>query len=108
MDARFVGPLPTNGLWTAVGLRRGPFLAILAMAIACFAVIGGPVWRNPHGDHFVRITLSYAVIVPLVLIAFARRRPFPIGQAIAAIAVIGLVKLVTTAALLAVVTLASR
>jgi hypothetical protein len=46
--------------------------------------------------------------VPLVGLAFRRRRPFPTGQALAAIAVITLAKLVVTAALLAVVALASR
>ncbi len=103
-----VGPLPTHGPWTAVGLDRGWFFGILATAIACFVLIGGPVWRNPHGDHFVRITLSYAVIVPMVAFAFRRRRPFPVGLAIAAIATIALVKLVVTAGLLAAVALAGR
>jgi hypothetical protein len=89
-------------------MRHGPFFAILGIAVLSFVVIGGPVWRDPHGDHFARIALSYAVIVPLVGLAFRRRRPFPTGQALAAIAVIALVKLVVTAALLAVVALASR
>ena len=108
MRTPLVGPLPTEGLWTAVGLRRGTFLGILAVAVGCFVLVGGPVWRDPHGDHFARITLSYAVIVPLVGLAFRRHRPFPIGQATAAIALIALVKLVVTAVLLALVTLASR
>jgi len=89
-------------------MPRGWFLAILALAVACFMAIGGPVWRNPHGDHFTRITLSYAVIVPLVAVAFRHRRPFPIGAACAAIAMIALVKLVLTAVLLALVTMATR
>jgi len=107
MRTPLVGPLPTHGPWTAVGLPRGQFVAILVIAVACFVVIGGPVWRDPHGDHFVRITLSYAVIVPLVGLAFRHQRPFPVGQAVAAIATIALVKLVVTALLLGLVALAS-
>ncbi len=108
MSTPLIGPLPTRGLWTAVGLSRGPFLGILAVAVACFVLVGGPVWRDPHGDHFVRIALSYAVIVPLVVLAFRGRRPFPVGCATAAVLTIALVKLVVTALLLAVVALASR
>ncbi len=108
MSTPLIGPLPTRGLWTAVGLSRGRFLAILAVAVVCFVLVGGPVWRDPHGDHFVRITLSYAVIVPLVGLTFRRRRPFPVGQAVAAVLMIALVKLVVTAFLLAGMVLASR
>lgn len=89
-----------------MGLPRGRFLAILAISVAAFVVVGGPVWRDPHGDHVARIALSYAVIVPLVGLAFARRRPFPLGLALAAMAVIALIKLVLTAALLGLVVLA--
>lgn len=108
MRTPLVGPLPTEGVWTAVGLPRGQFLAILAAAVLAFIAIGGPVWRDPHGDHFLRISLSYAVIVPLVALAFRRRRPFPLGQAVAAVAVIALVKLVATAVLLAALALVGR
>ena len=108
MSTPLIGPFPTRGPWTAVGLPRGQFLAILAIALAGFVLIGGPVWRDPHGDHFTRIALSYAVIVPLVLLAFRRRRPFPVGLVIAAIATLSLVKLVMTAVLLALVALAGH
>jgi hypothetical protein len=100
--------MPTRGPWTGVGLSRGWFFATLAIATGCFLMIGGPVWRDPHGDHFLRIVLSYAIIVPLVALAFARRRPFPIGSVLAAIGVIALVKLVLTAGLLGVIALAGR
>jgi hypothetical protein len=106
--ARFIGPLPTRGPWTAVGLPRGSFLAILVLSVAAFALIGGPVWRDVHGDHFARIALSYALIVPLVGIAFRRVRPFPLGTAFAAVVLIALVKLVVTAALLALLAIAAR
>jgi len=108
MRTPLVGPLPTQGLWTAVGLPRGRFLVILATAVLAFVLIGGPVWRDPHGDHLARIALSYAVIVPLVVLALRRQQPFPIGQAVAAIATIALVKLVVTALLLGLLALASR
>ena len=108
MRTPLVGPLPVRGPWTAVGLSRGPFLAILAVSIVAFVLIGGPVWRDVRGDHFERIALSYALIVPLVGLALRHRRPFPLGQAVAAIATIALVKLVATAVLLAVLALGSR
>jgi hypothetical protein len=108
MRTPLVGPLPVRGPWTAVGLSRGQFLAILAVAIAAFVLIGGPVWRDVHGDHFARIALSYAVIVPLVGLALRRQRPFPVGQAVAAIATIALVKLVATAVGLGLLALISR
>ena len=108
MRTPLVGPLPVRGPWTAVGLSRAQFLATLAVATAAFVFIGGPVWRDVRGDHFERIALSYAVIVPLVGIALRHRRPFPFGQAVAAIATIALVKLVATAVLLGVLALGSR
>ena len=108
MRTPLVGPLPVRGPWTAVGLSRTQFLAILAVATAGFLLIGGPVWRDVHGDHFERIALSYALIVPLVGIALRNRRPFPFGLAVAAIATIALVKLVATAVLLGVLALGSR
>ena len=106
MRTPLVGPLPTYGPWSAVGLPRGQFFAILAIAVGCFVLLGGPVWRDVHGDHFARIAVSYAVIVPLVAVAFRHRRPFPVGLAVAAIAIIALAKLVVTAVLLGLVALA--
>lgn len=44
----------------------------------------------------------------MVEIAFARRRPFPLGSALAAVALIALVKLVLTAGLLGALALAAR
>ncbi len=103
-----VGPLPTHGLWTAVGLTRGQFFAILGVAVGCFVLLGGPVWVHPRGEHLARIALSYAVIPPAVAWALRRQRPFPVGRAVAASALIALVKLVaTTLLLLAVVALRS-
>lgn len=100
MPSRLFGPLPTRGIWTAVGLSRGQFLAILTLSVACFAFIGGAVWVHPRGDHFLRIGLSYAVIVPAVAFAMRHERPFPLGRALVAIALIALIKLVVTALLL--------
>jgi hypothetical protein len=108
MRTPLVGPLPVRGPWTAVGLTRGQFFAILTVVIVAFALIGGPVWRDVRGDHFRRIALSYAAIVPLVGLALRHRRPFPLGQAAAAVATIALVKLVATAVLLGVLALGAR
>ena len=56
---RLIGALPARGVWNAVGLGRGQFLAILALSVAGFVLIGGPVWRHVHDPHFVRIVASY-------------------------------------------------
>jgi hypothetical protein len=104
--ASLVGPLPTRGPWTAVGLTRGQFLAVLGLSIACFALLGGPVWGHAHGEHFARIGVSYALIPVAVAWIVRRERPFPVGRWLAASAVIALVKLVATALLLVLVALA--
>jgi hypothetical protein len=97
---RFIGPLPTRGPWTAVGLGSGPFFAILGLSALCFALVPTPVWADPHGEHFWRLTLSYALIPAAVAIALRTERPFPIGRWVAASALLALVKLVVTALLL--------
>jgi hypothetical protein len=108
MRSRLVGPLPTTGPWTAVGLTRAEFFAILGLSVLGFVVIGGPVWRQPQGGHFGRIVLSYGLIVPLVAVVLRRERPYPTGRVVAASALIALVKLVVTTLLLAAITLATR
>lgn len=95
-----VGPLPTSGPWTTVGLRGRQFFAILALSVLCFALAPRPVWTDPHGAHFWRLTLSYALIPPAVAVALRRLRPFPFGRWLAGSALIALVKLVLTALLL--------
>jgi hypothetical protein len=101
MATRLIGPLPTTGPWTAVGLTRGWFFAILALSVLGFVAIGGPVWLHPREGHFVRITASYLMILPLVGLALRRERPFPLGRMLAASAMIALAKLIVTALLLA-------
>ena len=96
-----------RGPWTAVGLSRGWFFAILALSLVGFVFIGGPIWMDPRGRHFGRITMSYLVIPAATAVAFRRHRPFPFGRFVAATAMLSLIKLVVTAALLAVVVLAS-
>ena len=108
MQGSLIGPLPTHGPWTAVGMSRGWFFAVLGLSVLAFVLIGGPVWRHPHDGHLVRITVSYLMIVPLVGAALRRERPFPFGRLAVASAVIALMKLVLTALLLASVALATR
>jgi hypothetical protein len=93
-------------MWTAVGLTRGQFLAVLVLSVACFAFLGGPVWAHPRGQHFARIGVSYALIPVAVGWVFRRERPFPIGRWIVASTVLALVKLVLTALLLVVAAMA--
>jgi hypothetical protein len=107
MSSRLIGALPTRGPWTAVGLSRGWFLGILALSLVGFAFIGGPVWLDPRGRHFDRITMSYLIIPAATALALRHVRPFPFGRLVAATVMLALIKLVVTAALLAVLVLAT-
>ncbi len=105
-SARFFGALPERGPWTAVGLTRAQFVVILGLSIALFVFVGGPVWTHLRDGHFARIAVSYGVIPPAVVVALRRNgrvRPLVV---VGASAVIALVKLVVTAALLVAVALA--
>jgi hypothetical protein len=59
----FVEGFPEQGIWTALGLGRGQFFAILALSLAVFLFFDGPVWQHLRGAHFARIAVSYAVII---------------------------------------------
>lgn len=102
----FFGTFPTDGIWTTLGLGRRQFFAILALSLLLFVFIDGPVWRHVHAAHFRRITVSYAVIVPGVWAALAWNRTARLSQLLGAGAVLALVKLVVTAALLVALALA--
>jgi hypothetical protein len=97
---RFFGAFPERGIWTALGLSRAQFFAILGGSIALFAFVGGPVWTHVRDSHFARITVSYGAIPIAVAVALHRNgkaRPLTI---VVASAVVALLKLVATAALL--------
>jgi hypothetical protein len=94
------GPLPERGIWTAVGLARGQFLAILALSVALFLAVGGPAWRHLHDTHFTRIAVSYAAIPLAVTLALHRNRTLRPGLLLAASAVLAGLKLLLTAGLL--------
>jgi len=104
--APFFGPLPTRGIWTALELTRGQFLFIVALSVALFVFIGGPLWAHAHDSHFWRINVSYAVIPVAVAGALFRNGRARLVPIIVATAVIALIKLVLTAALLVVIGLA--
>ncbi len=104
--APLFGPLPIHGVWTAVGLTRGQFVAILALSVALFVLVGGPVWTRLHDSHFTRLLVSYAAIPPAVWVALRRNGAARPATVFAASAVVALVKLVVTAGLLVVVALA--
>ena len=98
----FIGPLPATGPWSAFGLGRGQFFAVLLGAIALFVLIGGPVWRHVHDPHFARLAWSYAVIPPAIAAAQLRNGSFGWGRLFGATVTIGVLKLVVTAVVLAV------
>lgn len=102
----FFGALPTDGIWTSLGLGRAQFFAILALSLALFVFIDGPVWHHVHAAHFRRITFSYGAIVPAVWTALVSNRTPRIPLLLGASAVIALVKLVVTAAVLVLLALA--
>jgi hypothetical protein len=108
VDARtsFFGGLPERGPWTAVGLSRAQFLAILALSVGLFVFVGGPVWAHVHDRHFARIAISYGVIPVAVVGALHRNGTARPALVAGATLVIALVKLILTAALLVVLALA--
>jgi hypothetical protein len=104
--APFFGSLPERGLWTAVGLTRGQFATILGLSVALFVLVDGPLWAHLRDGHTTRIAVSYGVIPPAVALALHRNRSARLPLVLGASAVIALVKLLLTAALLVVIALA--
>jgi hypothetical protein len=102
----FIGGLPEHGIWTAVGLGRGQFFAILGVSLAVFALLGGPVWTHVRDAHLLRIAVSYAVIPPLAFAALRRNGRRGLVAVATASAVLAFVKLVVTASLFVVLALA--
>lgn len=100
------GPLPTRGIWTALALTRAQFFLILALSVALFVFIDGPLWLHLHSSHFRRIALSYALIPVAVAGALRRNRTFRLLTAVVGTAVLSLIKLVVTALLLVVIGMA--
>ena len=103
---RFFGAFPARGIWTPLGLSRGQFFAILGGSIALFALVGGPVWMHLRDGHFARITVSYGAIPVAVAVALHRNGRAGLRTIAVASAVLSLLKLVATAALLVVLALA--
>lgn len=104
--APLFSPLPTRGVWSAVGLTRGQFFSILAVSIVMFLFLDGQLWLHTHDSHLRRIVWSYLVILPLVCAALYRNGESRIGTIVAASVVVGLVKLVVTAVILVAIGLA--
>jgi hypothetical protein len=96
----FFGALPDRGPWTAVGLTRGQFLAILLMSVALFVFVDGPVWVHLRDSHAIRIGVSYGIIPPAVALALRRNGTATTALVLGASAIIALVKLLVTAGLL--------
>ena len=96
----FFGAFPSLGIWTPLGLSRLQFFLVLAGSIAAFTFLGGPAWRHLRDPHLLRISVSYAVIPLGVAGAYVYNRDRRLALALAATAVIALIKLVATALLL--------
>ncbi len=96
----FFEGLPERGIWSPLGLTRGQFLLILAVAMALFLFVDGPVWRHVHAGHFRRITVSYGVIPVAVTAALLRNRRARPMLVVGGTAVLAAIKLVLTAGLL--------
>lgn len=93
----FFGAFPSIGIWTGLGLSRGEFLLILFGSLLLFVFVGGPAWTHLRDPHFLRIGVSYAFIPLAVGATYLRHRDRRIALALAASAVIALIKLVLTA-----------
>jgi hypothetical protein len=103
--ASLFGPLPIAGPWTALGLRRGQFLGILAFSVGLFVVVGGPIWNHLHDGHTWRLGVSYSAIPPAVVCALQCNRSLRFGRALVASGVLALLKLVVTAGLMVLIAL---
>jgi len=62
--------------------------------------VDGPLWGHLHDHHLIRIAVSYAMIPPAVAAALTRNGKMGVLSIVTASAVIALIKLVVTAALL--------
>ena len=102
----FFSGLPATGPWQALGLTRGQFLAILAISSALFLWIGGPLWQHLRGQHGARLTWSYLAIAPMVAASLWHNRTWSVGHLIAGTGAIALLKLLATAGLMVLLTLA--
>ena len=102
----FIESFPSTGPWTAFGLSRAQFFLILTVAVALFVWIDGPVWRHAHERHFARLFWSYAVIPAGVALSQTANRAFGWGRLFAATVTLGVIKLVLTAVLLAMIGMA--
>ena len=106
--ASLFGPLPVAGPWTGLGLTRGQFLGILALSLALFVVVGGPIWGHLHDGHFWRLGVSYAAIPPAVAWALHRNGGMQAVRVVVASGVLALLKLVLTAGLMVLLALAAQ
>ncbi len=96
---RLFGPLPVRGIWNAVGLERGQFLGILALSVALFLFVGGPLWRHLHEPHLSRVVVSYAVIPVAVAAALHRNGAGRVGTLVGGTLAVAALKLILTAGL---------
>jgi len=92
-------PLPQHGPWSAVGLSRGEFLGVLGISLGLFILLGGPLWSHLRDAHFVRITVSYAIIPLLVAVVQWRSGTLRLAAFLGATALLAATKLVVTAGL---------
>jgi hypothetical protein len=93
----FFAPLPATGPWTALGVGRGPFFAILASACLVYLFWGGPIWSHLGDSEFPRIVVSYAVIPLGASIALYRAGRLTLPALLAASGMIAALKLLLTA-----------
>jgi hypothetical protein len=96
----FFGSLPTDGIWSSVGLTRAQFLWLIALSTALFVFIDGPLWEHLRDTHFNRILFSYAFIPPAVAAALRYNGKLRWMLLVAATVMVGLVKLLLTAVVL--------
>jgi hypothetical protein len=96
-ESSFFGSFPKRGVWTALGLTRIEFFVVLAVSVALFSLVDGPIWAHPGGNHFRRIAMSY-LSIPLLLVANQLiRKKFDLTALLGGSIVIGVIKLVLTA-----------
>ncbi len=97
--APFFGAFPERGVWNALSLSRGQFVAIIALSVLAFVFIDGPLWRHLDANHFRRIVASYGMIPLMILVCQRIGGRIDVRTLLGATIVIGVIKLLATALL---------